>query len=786
MKHLITSIILCFSCALYAQQNMHLPCIENYYAQEIVFLQNNEHKTDSISPIQESLNKLEQLSQQSLIVRKIAQKAMQNIRDVYGIYKANVDSTAFFLNTFIENTAQTYSYQSPQYAEAVLWAAHECLRIGDQIQGKKLLNHSKKLFRKYGKGPFNGRDTLTEIFYLDIIAKMEYNAERDYEAIGLSHKSCKLKKLFFGQNSEVYFNALLDLSNLYAERHQYKKANFYHNLGYTAYVERIKSAFCQSSESERSVFWEKAKKYINKTITIAHKTSASSQSGNEHSLAAAAYNALLLSKGLLLNTSISFENFIINSGNEKAINILLQKKTLMTKQVTQSMLDSMDYAILDALKQNGQQFQLPHLSIRWQDVALQLEPNDLAIEFYKTEDDKYGAILLKKDWKSPKVINLSNKLKVSLQNKKTPLYDAMEQLNLEHYFPNQAQDFWMLSKAIWTDEIINYFPQNGQGRIFFSADGKLQMTGIEYLPFIKPEQNGNFYSMNDIYNIARLSSTRELITGNESTPHNTATLYGGIQYQMDSTQMFAESEKYPDLAVNRSLDADTLDRGGIKPLPGSKKEVEKIATLLQNNQLQAKLFTATNANEESFKALSGQHQNILHIATHGFFWTDSIARRKDYFAQNQSIEDNLNLPTTADPLNRCGLLFAGAQTAWSGHSAELPKGVQDGILTAKEISLLDLRDADLVVLSACETGKGEISGDGVFGLQRAFKQAGAQTIIMSLWPVNDAATQLLMTEFYKNWITNKQSKREAFRNAQNTVRENFEEPVYWAGFIMLD
>ena len=143
-------------------------------------------------------------------------------------------------------------------------------------------------------------------------------------------------------------------------------------------------------------------------------------------------------------------------------------------------------------------------------------------------------------------------------------------------------------------------------------------------------------------------------------------------------------------------------------------------------------------------------------------------------------------PHSIDPLNRCGLLFAGAQTAWSGHSTELPEGVQDGILTAKEISLLDLRDADLVVLSACETGKGEITGEGVFGLQRAFKQAGAQTIIMSLWPINDAATQLLMSEFYRNWITEHQSKREAFRNAQNTVRSQYEEPVYWAGFVMLD
>lgn len=107
-------------------------------------------------------------------------------------------------------------------------------------------------------------------------------------------------------------------------------------------------------------------------------------------------------------------------------------------------------------------------------------------------------------------------------------------------------------------------------------------------------------------------------------------------------------------------------------------------------------------------------------------------------------------------------------------------------MTAKEISLLDQRDADLVVLSACETGKGEITGEGVFGLQRAFKQAGAQTLVMSLWKVDDKATQLLITEFYRNLISKHQSKCEAFRNAQNHVRSQYKEPYYWAGFIMLD
>jgi CHAT domain-containing protein len=99
---------------------------------------------------------------------------------------------------------------------------------------------------------------------------------------------------------------------------------------------------------------------------------------------------------------------------------------------------------------------------------------------------------------------------------------------------------------------------------------------------------------------------------------------------------------------------------------------------------------------------------------------------------------------------------------------------------------MDLRGADLVVLSACETAKGDITSEGVFGLQRAFKMAGAQTIIMSLWSVDDQATQILMTEFYNNWIGKHQSKREAFRNAQNTVRSQYEEPEYWAGFVMLD
>ena len=337
-----------------------------------------------------------------------------------------------------------------------------------------------------------------------------------------------------------------------------------------------------------------------------------------------------------------------------------------------------------------------------------------------------------------------------------------------------------LSQLVWG----KILPKVQKGEtIYFAPAGILHQLAIEYLPHDKRN------AVSDLYTMTRLSSTREIALNKTQSQYATATIYGGIQYNVDADNLLVESEKYLQTNNNRSLESDTLNRGSVKYLPGTKIEAEHINSLLQENNITAKLYTAAKANEESFKSLSGKHDNILHIGTHGFTWTDSVAKKQDYFSQRmrmQMLSEDKHHDTSIDPLNRCGLLFAGANIALQGNSKNLPEGVQDGILTAKEISLMDLRDANLVVLSACETAKGDITSEGVFGLQRAFKMAGVQTIIMSLWKVNDQATQLLMTEFYNNWIGKHQSKREAFRNAQNTVRIQYEEPEYWAGFIMLD
>ena len=134
---------------------------------------------------------------------------------------------------------------------------------------------------------------------------------------------------------------------------------------------------------------------------------------------------------------------------------------------------------------------------------------------------------------------------------------------------------------------------------------------------------------------------------------------------------------------------------------------------------------------------------------------------------------------------RSGLFFSGANIGLSGE--ELPQDVEDGVLTAQELSVMNLGNVKLVVMSACESGLGETSGEGVFGLQRGFKLAGAKSLLMSLWKVDDEATKVLMTEFYRSFLDGK-SKTESLRLAQEYVKSQpgWQDPKYWAGFILLD
>ena len=299
----------------------------------------------------------------------------------------------------------------------------------------------------------------------------------------------------------------------------------------------------------------------------------------------------------------------------------------------------------------------------------------------------------------------------------------------------------------------------------------------------------------DLFNIYRISSTKLLV--NRTTPKkaNYAVVYGGLDYDMSLTQLqqqhstIATGTEYLTamndvqsvfgIDTERALDSLAL-RGSVNYLEGTLHEVENIAEQLMQNGIKTKVYTGVEGTEETFKSLSGKKQDIIHIATHGFSFSEDELKKTGQqlmFLGNQDYgQDNT--------LNFSGLLLSGANYILKGNS--LPDEVENGILTAREIAAMDLSHVGLVVLSACQTGLGEIREDGVFGMQRGFKKAGAKSLLMSLWKVSDQATDIMMTSFYQHLMSGC-SRHEAFTKAQQEVREGeFSNPYFWASFIMLD
>ena len=614
---------------------------------------------------------------------------------------------------------------------------------------------------------------------------LHYSGISDYsEAEKYYLEALELQKNILGESHPNYAVSLNNLGTLYIKLTDYNNAYIPLMQSFNIQKSLFLSSLNYTTEQERKQYWKTMQSKFDDTYPIfAYKYHFSNPS-----ISTFAYDNELFRKGLLLSSSNIIRQSILESndsilieqwnelvGTKQVIMNLEEKDPNSTNLVHyKNQADSLEKIVTksSAIFRETKQQQ----SITWDSIQQYLNPDEVAIEYFiaplNEDSTMYCALLLRHDSQYPELI---------------PLCEEKELVNcLSQNRTNDIYTFDTNSKTIFNLIWDKILPQIHEGEtIYFSPAGLLHQIAIENIPYDQT------HTMSDVYTMVRLSSTREIVKKDKSIKHHTATIYGGIFYDVDKTSLLAESRNYDteDMFAYRSISSTLPNRGSVLYLPGTKKEAESIHSLLNSNNITSTLYTASKANEESFKSLSGKHRNILHIGTHGFYWEDSTARKQDYFSQRiqlQMLGDNQLQKPSIDPLTRCGLLFAGSNIALSGHSNDLPEGVQDGILTAKEISLMDLRDADLVVLSACETAKGDITSEGIFGLQRAFKMAGVQTIIMSLWKVNDQATQMLMTEFYTNWISKNQSKREAFKNAQNTVRAKFEEPEYWAGFILLD
>jgi len=601
------------------------------------------------------------------------------------------------------------------------------------------------------------------------------------KALEYIKQSIEVKKKVLGKEHPNYANSLYNTGVIYYFMGDFQNGIKANKAATDIYKNDLIRNFSFLTTNEREAYWN------TKSILFSSIFDYLFYAPNDTLATKTSYNTELITKGLLLASEISIANIIMESGNSTLISEYETMKSMLLKlnkeletpiaeriyncDSLENEIQKKERYVMENCKEFGD---VTHfIKIDWKDVQKSLKSNDVAIEFsnFTDNDDttRYVALVLTKNMEAPVCVQLFTKNDIGKMLRgiapaklESPTDDENRGATTVAAKKLGIYESVNLYNALWKP-LEKYFPENP--RIFFAPSGDLHQIAVEYAP------TGNGKTISDKYEIYRVSSTRFLAMDYMPKPLKNSVLYGGIYYDSDTTTMKQESDRYSTRsATSYTSFADfnrNEDRGSLNYLPGTKTEVEDIVGKLKKKRIKSQLYEGSQANEESFKALSGSDISVLHIATHGFFLPTD-----EKMSGDQSLVQS-------------GLLLSGANYAWQ--NKPLPDGIEDGILTAKEISFMDLRKTDLVVLSACQTALGEITGEGVFGLQRGFKKAGARTIIMSLWPVDDNATLLMMTEFYNN-LTKGMTKREAFLAAQNKVKTTagFENPRYWAAFIMLD
>ena len=610
-----------------------------------------------------------------------------------------------------------------------------------------------------------------------------------------ARQALDIRESVLGTKHTDYILSLGKLATYYFYLNDTAALDHYTSQMTSSTAQLVKSTFTTLTSYERELFWQMYADWFSHFI---HYFAYGLPSDT---LAINGYNSALLSKGLLLNSEIEFSRFIYESGDSAAAALYQDMCDLRTQANWQAGryayvtdVDSLHHLVdsLSALAQEREDLLLRtsstygdytrRLVVTWDDVQAQLTDSDAAVEFvcfpWHGDSVRYAAYVMRKD----------------LPPTTIPLF---EQSELKALKPARYYNTSALAHLVWEPLQEVLAPVT---RVYFSPDGMLYNIAIEALPAWDDSKQW----VDEEREYFRLSSTRELALPRDTCLWQQAAVYGGLDYALSVADMVAADARYQrgeehaapssswegtQLSNYNVLDTSATDEGlqrgwTLDSLPGTRQEALAIKESLDKIPIPTTLYTDSAGTEGSFKALSGERVSVIHVGTHGFF---------------HETEEDTALPLTTrtenhvagdEALTRTGLYFAGAIDAYLNRKT-LPEGANDGQLTALEIAYLDLRGLDLAVLSACKTALGEISGEGVFGLQRGFKKAGTNAIVMSLWNVDDELTCQFMTLFFDNLVqTNGQNKHAAFVAAQQQLRrQTTDDPVLrdeWAAFILLD
>ncbi|WP_338763226.1 CHAT domain-containing tetratricopeptide repeat protein [Bernardetia sp. ABR2-2B] len=531
-------------------------------------------------------------------------------------------------------------------------------------------------------------------------------------------------------------------------------------------LEELQSNFYSLSEKEKLAYIESNEFYFDNftTFFVQMLVQKPDYLGFEK-LLKAVVTIQIARKGILLNENKRIQKYILSSKNQKLIDKYEEWKQTkhqialgnnLTIRKRQEL--HLNLAELESLA-NGLEKQLSALSnyLTSQNINIEsytlenlqnsLNPEEAAIEILKNsfwdaktrqEKTMYIALIVKKSEIIPVLITDIN------EEKELTYYRNTIQFQLEN--------------------------EESYKKLWFQIDRKLDRTKKIYF---SPNGIYNFINLYTLYNPATKSylidkltvhsvtSLREIIENKEYESkgntgfEKTAVLMGRPNYLIknsaqDDTENTTSDDRGSVLSNSLQLSTEIFT-----DLKQTEQEVRTIDLLLKQNNWKTEVFLKSDASEETLKQVF--NPTILHIATHGYF-----KESKNQTALNSMLGAGIVLAKPKD-----------------NNQAE------DGIFTAYEASLLELQKTELVVISACETGLGKLaSQEGVYGLQRGFRAAGAKNVLLSLWKVDDKATQELMTIFYAAWFEGK-TKPQALRAAQFSIKQKYQHPYYWGAFVLV-
>ncbi len=704
---------------------------------------------------------------------------LNNLATVYVDLKRYEEAIPIFEKVLIIRE-MVFSQESVEYMIALNNLAFTYNQTGRYQDAEPLYISVSEIFLK-----ILGQDHPYYATVLNNLADLYINLDNFALAEKYYKNALKIREKLLGKQHIGYIESLIRLTNLYSVTEQCEKSIPLIKKAVPEFMDILKNKFTFLSTSEKEKYIDNYHEVIDRLFYSIYKCRETEPKlcGLATDLCLWLKNSILRSSDIIRRNIITCNDTILLAKYDKWIASNRELSQLYSQQPSKRNADTDSIRIrCDEIEK-----EIVHLSserdlliqkdISWQNISNSMEDKDIAVEFIRVKNTSYikkdsvyyYALIITKKCPYPLFIRLCNE--ANLINNQIHFNSSTDDNFIAHIdnrnikpvnLSGTKQKEYILHDLI-IKPLLPYL--KGKKKLYFSPSGLLHKISFSS---IKLPDGGYIFTEFDVYRVVTTNNLcRKNKADNKIKSFNSAILFGGIDFR--KFQSTDNTFNY---------------------LNGSKVEVELLYTMLEQEGTKVKIFTGAHADEKNFKT-NANKADLIHLATHGFSFPNPDLHL--VYHDKKGLDNDKNYQKSnplklymynEEPLQRSGVIFA---CAIDSVKKENPvENTEDGVLTAFEALQLDLRNTQLAVLSACQTGLGDIRGyEGAYGLQRAFRIAGAQNIIVSLWNIPDIETQEFMSLFYK-YLLRSYNIHDSFIKAQKKMQKKYNNPFFWGGFILIE